>query len=204
MDELTPYLNPGQNTEAGDIELYKIRLLEIEQDIPQDLKTLRKHVHQAIMKVTEDIEVFHFNTAISFIMELVNNIYLVPLVPIDNRSGDRTFVYVMKEALDNTVLLLYPFAPHISEEMWEMLGHNTSVAKTPWPVYCTEIAQEEEKLIVIQINGKVRSKITVSAGTDKEAIRNMALQDDRIKGLLGDNTPKKVCVVKDKLVNIVV
>lgn len=201
VDELSPYLNPEQNHEVGDIDSYKIRLLEMEQAIPQDLKTLRKFVHQTILKVTDDIEVFHFNTAISFIMELVNNIYLVP---VENHTGDKTFLYVMKEALDNVILMLYPFAPHISEEMWHMLGHETSVSRTYWPIYCTQIAQEEERLIVIQINGKVRGKITVSAGITEEEIRSKALQDERVRSLLGDKQPKKVFVVKDRLVNIVV
>ncbi|MBI5191956.1 MAG: leucine--tRNA ligase [Nitrospirae bacterium] len=204
VDELTPYLNPGQNHEAKDIESYKIKLLNMVEkgnDIPQDLKTLRKFTHQTIKKVTDDIEVFHFNTAISFIMELINNIYLIPVE--EGCFNDKAFLYVMKEAMDSVILMLYPFAPHISEEMWQMLGYVESVAKSPWPIYCTEIAQEEERLIVIQINGKVRSKVTVPAGTNEEAIKNMALQDGRIKELLGDIVPKKVFVVKDKLVNIV-
>lgn len=206
VDELSPYLNPKQHPDANgsinviDFESYKIKLLETGQDMPQDLKTLRKFVHQTIKKVTDDIEVFHFNTAISFIMELINNIYLVP---VDNRTGDKTFLYVMKEALDTVILLLYPFSPHISEEMWEMTGHKTSVSKNPWPVYCTEIAEEVEKLIVIQINGKVRGKFTVAADTGEEEIRNMALQDKKVRDMLGDNAPKKVFVVRDKLVNIV-
>lgn len=203
--DLTPHLNPDINfdvgSEAGDIESYRDRLLEIGDNLPADLRTLRKVVHQTIKKVTDDIEVFHFNTAISFIMELVNNIYLIP---IDGRTGDRAFLYVMKEALDTVVLLISPFAPHISEEMWEMLGHKPSIMEVPWPIYCTEIAQEEERLIVIQINGKVRSKITLPAGTPEEEIRRRALLDERIKGLLGDRAPRKVFVVKEKLVNIVV
>ncbi len=200
--ELSPYLNPELNPEAADIDLYKIKLLdEIGEAFPSDLKALRKAVHQTIKKVTEDIEVFHFNTAISFIMELVNNIYLIP---VDGRTQDRSFLYVMREALDAVILLLSPFAPHISEEMWEMLGQKSSVTEVPWPIYCTEIAQEEERLIVIQINGKIRSKVTVPAGTPEEEIRKRALSDERIKGLIGDKIPKKVFVVQDKLVNIVI
>lgn len=207
VDELTLYLNPKQNPDARDIESYKIRLFEMKEegrDLTQELKTLRKFTHQTIKKVTDDIEAFHFNTAISFIMELINNIYLIPIEGEgDVRRNDKAFLYVMKEALDSVILMLYPFAPHISEEMWQMLGYETSVSKSPWPIYCTEIAQEEERLIVIQINGKVRSKVTVPAGTEEEAIKTIALKDARIIELTGDVVPKKVFVVKDKLVNIV-
>lgn len=172
-----------------------------EGDLPPDLKNLRKAVHQTIKKVTDDIDVFHFNTSISFIMELVNNIYLVS---VDGRSGDKAFMFVMKEALDNVVLLLSPFAPHISEEMWTMLGHEPSVLKYKWPSYSEEIASEEERIIVIQVNGKIRSKITVPACSGEEEIREKALSDEKLKSFLGDKAPKKVFVVQGKLVNIVI
>ncbi len=199
--EMSPYLDPEQNPDASDMASYKIILLDIESELPSDLKRLRKTVHQTIKKVTDDIEVFHFNTAISFIMELVNNIYLIP---IEGRTGEKAFLYVMKEALDSLTLLLSPFAPHISEEMWHMLGYEPTIAKAAWPIYCTEISQEEESLIVIQINGKVRSKITVPAGTPEDEIKNKAMSDEKIKGLIGEKAPKKVFVVKEKLVNIVI
>ncbi|MBI5755401.1 MAG: leucine--tRNA ligase [Nitrospirae bacterium] len=175
--------------------------LEVDRELPADLRYLRKSVHQTIRKVTDDIDVFHFNTAISFIMELVNAIYLIP---VEGRTGDRLFLSVMKEALENVVLLLSPFAPHISEEMWGMLGHGPSVLKLQWPSYNEEIAHEEERLIVIQINGKVRGKIKIPAGIPEEEIRRRALSDERINGLIGDKVPSKVFVVQEKLVNIVV
>ncbi|HZX48418.1 MAG TPA: class I tRNA ligase family protein, partial [Nitrospirota bacterium] len=170
-------------------------------ELPADLKNLRKAVHQTIQKVTEDIDVFHFNTAISFIMELVNNIYLVP---VNGRTGDTVFLSAMKEAMVNVVLLLSPFAPHISEEMWTMLGHEPSILNSKWPSYSDEIASEEERIIVIQVNGKVRSKITVPADSGEEEIREKALSDERLKSFLGDKAPKKVFVVQGKLVNIVI
>ncbi|HEY4619556.1 MAG TPA: class I tRNA ligase family protein, partial [Nitrospirota bacterium] len=186
--ELSPYFNGVSDTVP-------------EGELPADLKNLRKAVHQTIKKVTEDIDVFHFNTAISFIMELVNNIYLVP---VEGRTGDRAFLFTMKEALDNVVLLLSPFAPHISEEMWTMIGHGPSVLKNKWPSYSDDIAAEEEMLVVIQVNGKVRSKITVPAGSGEEEIREKALADERLKSFLGDKIPKKVFVVQGKLVNVVI
>ncbi|MEK6584346.1 MAG: class I tRNA ligase family protein, partial [Nitrospirota bacterium] len=172
-----------------------------EGELPADLKNLRKTVHQTIKKVTDDIDVFHFNTAISFIMELVNNIYIIPG---EGRTGDRAFLFVMKEALESVVLLLSPFAPHISEEMWTILGHEPSILSHQWPSCNDEIASEEERLVVIQVNGKVRSKIVVPAGMGEEEIRKKALSDEKIKGILGDKAPKKVFIVQGKLVNIVI
>ncbi|MEK6560409.1 MAG: leucine--tRNA ligase [Nitrospirota bacterium] len=172
-----------------------------EGELPADLKNLRKTVHQTIKKVTDDIDVFHFNTAISFIMELVNNIYLIPG---EGRTGDRAYLFVMKEALESVVLLLSPFAPHISEEMWTMLGHSPSVLRHRWPSCNDEIASEEERLVVIQVNGKVRSKIVVPTGMGEEEIRKKALSDEKIKSILGDKAPKKVFIVQGKLVNIVI
>lgn len=188
IEEVSPYLN-SSTVACPDGEL------------PADLKNLRKTVHQTIKKVTDDIEVFHFNTAISFIMELVNNIYLIPS---GGRTGEQDFLCVMKEALEGVVLLLSPFAPHISEEMWTMLGHEPSVLKRQWPSYSEEAASEEERLVIIQVNGKVRSKITVPAGSGDDMIREKALSDERLMSFLGDIAPKKVFVVQGKLVNIVI
>ena len=186
--ELSPYFN-GVSDSGPDGEL------------PADLKNLRKTVHQTIKKVTDDIDVFHFNTAISFIMELVNNIYLIPG---EGRTGDRAYLFVMKEALESVVVLLSPFAPHISEEMWTMLGHSPSVLRHRWPSCSDEIASEEERLVVIQVNGKVRSKIVVPAAIGEEEIRKKALSDEKIMSILGDKAPKKVFIVQGKLVNIVI
>ena len=186
--ELSPYFN-GVSDSGPDGEL------------PADLKNLRKTVHQTIKKVTDDIDVFHFNTAISFIMELVNNIYLIPG---ERRPGDRAYLFVMKEALESVVVLLSPFAPHISEEMWTMLGHSPSVLRHRWPSCSDEIASEEERLVVIQVNGKVRSKIVVPAAIGEEEIRKKALSDEKIMSILGDKAPKKVFIVQGKLVNIVI
>jgi len=186
--ELSPYFN-GVSDSGPDGEL------------PADLKNLRKTVHQTIKKVTDDIDVFHFNTAISFIMELVNNIYLISG---ERRPGDRAYLFVMKEALESVVVLLSPFAPHISEEMWTMLGHSPSVLRHRWPSCSDEIASEEERLVVIQVNGKVRSKIVVPAAIGEEEIRKKALSDEKIMSILGDKAPKKVFIVQGKLVNIVI
>ncbi len=164
-------------------------------------KNLRRKTHQTIRKVTIDIEDrFHFNTAISAVMELVNAIYLVP------RPGksDTKALSVIREALETTVVLLAPIVPHITEELWQMLGHQTAVCDASWPKYDKDIASEEEMTVVIQINGKLRSRITVPAGEDAEKIKAAVLAEEKIKALIKGTTLKKVIYVPNKLVNIVV
>ena len=166
-----------------------------------DLKGLRRKTHQTIRKVTSDIEDrFHFNTAISAVMELVNTLYSV------KRPGkdDQTALAVIREALEAAVLLLAPIVPHMTEELWQMLGHTTSVADAPWPGFDPAIASEEEMTIVIQINGKLRSRMTVPVGEDAEKIKADAQADEKIVALLKGAKILKVIYVPQKLVNIVV
>jgi leucyl-tRNA synthetase len=170
-------------------------------ELPEELKRLRRSVHQTIQKVTADLEGFHFNTAISFIMELVNAVYQIPM---EGRGKDRVFSLVMREALETVTLLLSPFAPHLSEELWERLGRTESVMRVSWPSYIEEIAREEERVWVIQVNGKVRSRLTVPAGWGDEKVREAALADPKTREWLAGKTPEKVFVVSGRLVNIVV
>ena len=169
--------------------------------LPEDLQGLRRVVHQTIQKVTAGLEAFHFNTAISFIMELVNTLYQIPM---EGREGDRAFPLVMLEALETMALLLSPFAPHVSEEMWERLGHPESIAREPWPEFRPEIAKEAERVVVVQVNGKVRNRLTVPAGMSDETIRALALADPKTLPWLNGKTPSKVVVVSGRLVSIVV
>jgi leucyl-tRNA synthetase len=178
---------------------------DIDQNLPDDLRNLRRLVHQTIQKVTKDLEFFHFNTAISFIMELMNVVYQIPMEGRgEEQIGDTAFTGVMKEALESATLLLSPFAPHLSEELWEMLGHRDGVSLELWPSYREELARVEEQTLVVQINGKVRSRLVIQAGTSEDAIRELALSDPKIREWLDGKTPKKVFVVSGRLVNIVV
>ncbi|HRY38162.1 MAG TPA: leucine--tRNA ligase, partial [Smithellaceae bacterium] len=166
-----------------------------------DLKTLRRKTHQTIRKVTTDIEDrFHFNTAISAVMELVNTLYSVKRP----EKGDQTALSVVREALEAAVLLLAPIVPHMTEELWQMLGHATSVNNATWPEFDPAIASEEEMTIVIQINGKLRSRMTVSVDEDPEKIKADAQADEKIVALLKGIKILKVIYVPKKLVNIVV
>ncbi len=167
-----------------------------------DLKDLHRKTHQSIKKVTNDIEDrFHFNTAISAVMELVNEVNKVLNTAQD--KGDLAWS-VVREAVEATVVLLSPVVPHITEECWRMLGHRESVLNVPWPEYKVEALEVEKRLIVIQVNGKVRSRIEVPASFNQEEIEAEALKDARIQRHVGEKPIKKVIVVQNKLVNVVV
>ncbi len=171
-------------------------------DLPAHLRDLHRKTHQTIEKVTRDIEDrFHFNTAISAIMELVNEINR--FLGSDRDTGDLAWSLV-REAVEATILLLSPVAPHITEEFWEMLGHGKSLLETPWPGFRADALQVDKRLVVIQINGKVRSRIEVPSSFDQKEIETEALKDKRIRDLIGGKPIKKVIVVKNKLVNVVI
>ena len=161
-------------------------------------RTLRRSVHKTIKKVTEDVEErFHFNTAIAAVMELLN--VLQDAAPAVSHNGA-----LMKEALESVVLLLAPFVPHITEELWQQLGHTTPLTETAWPEYDRAAVVDEELLVVVQVNGKLRSKLTVAAGTDEEAVKTMALADEKVQPFLEGKQVRKVICVPGKLINIVV
>jgi leucyl-tRNA synthetase len=163
-----------------------------------DERILRRAVHKTIRKVTEDIEErFHFNTAIAAIMELLNTLQASELS--SPHSGP-----VMKEALESMVLLLAPFVPHIAEELWQALGHAEQLSSAPWPDYDRTAVVDDELLVVVQVNGKLRSKITVPAGTDETELKSRALADEKVQPFLKDVQVRKVICVPGKLVNIVV
>ncbi len=155
-------------------------------------------MHQTIRKVGRDIEDrFHFNTAISAVMELVNTLY--QFEPKDDEA-----YLVMKEALRSVLLLLAPFAPHISEELWQILGYPASISQHPWPVYDQAIASEDEITVVIQINGKLRSKINLPKDAGEDTIKHSALSDTRILEFIQVKPIRKIIFAGRKLVNIVI
>jgi leucyl-tRNA synthetase len=149
-----------------------------------------KVLHKTIKKVTKDTNSLDFNTAISQMMILVNELYKIEDLP---RS--------IWEAL---ILMLAPYVPHLAEELWEMAGHKPSVANQNWPKYREELTIDDEVEIVIQINGKLRAKIQTAKGIAKDAILSEAMKQERIIELTEGKTIIKTIVVPDKLVNIVV
>jgi leucyl-tRNA synthetase len=168
-------------------------------ELEPDLRDLYKKIHQTIYKVTGDIEDrFHFNTAISAVMELVNMMYGFP---VDARSPAITSLFRL--AIETVILLLSPVTPHIAEEIWSELG-NDSIFKASWPVHCPEALIKDMLLVVIQVNGKMRSKFSVSADADDALIEQMALSDDRVQKMIAGKPIRKIVVVQKKLVNIVI
>jgi leucyl-tRNA synthetase len=182
-------------------DIKEVRPLPAGVALEDELKALRRKTHQTIRKVTIDIEDrFHFNTAISAVMELVNAVYQIKRPA----SDDKIALATVREALETAVILLVPIVPHITEEIWQMLGHKTLAANIPWPQFDPAIASEEEMTIVVQINGKLRSRMTVAVDEDPEKIKTDALADERIVSLLSGAKIMKVIYVPKKLVNIVI
>ncbi len=162
---------------------------------------LYRKTHLTIKKVTEDIErEFHFNTAISALMEMVNEMYDYTAGGV---STDRQRT-VLRSAIDALTLLISPFAPHFAEELWASMGHPAHIANEPWPQHDPEAIIASEVTIIVQVNGKVRSKLTLPAGTSDKDAEAAALADPKVKEFTRGNPPKKVIVVQGKLVNVVV
>ena len=159
-------------------------------------RDLRRKTHQTIRKVTADYEGFAFNTAIAAMMELRN--VLNEAVKRNNVSAE-----AWHEAIDQLLLCLAPIAPHVTEESWSHRGRPYSIHQQPWPTWDAEIAKEDSLTLVVQVNGKVRDKIETAAGQDDAALQALALASENVQKHLGDNPPRKVIVVKGKLVNIV-
>ncbi len=159
-------------------------------------RQLQQKIHQTIRKVSEDLERIHQNTAIAAIMELLNT--TSSAFEREVRPG------LVREALEAMALLLMPFAPHFGEEMWARLGHRTLASEAPWPRYKAELAEEETIQVVIQINGKVRSKFLAQPRISRGELERRALEDKKIQSFTRGKTVQRVIVVPHKLVNIVV
>lgn len=166
------------------------------------LKDLNHMTHVTIKRVTEDIERrFQFNTAISAIMELVNKLYQFEK---EEGSKEGPSGEVFKEALNTLVILLNPFAPHMTEELWQLMGGETVLASTSWPILDESALTTDEIEVVVQVNGKVRSKISVSADATKETVEESALNDEKVQEWTTGKEIKKVIYVPGKLVSVVV
>ncbi|MGF1760563.1 leucine--tRNA ligase [Photobacterium sagamiensis] len=159
-------------------------------------KSLRRDVHKTIAKVSDDIGRRQtFNTAIAAIMELMNKLAKAPQADAQDRA-------LLDEALKAIVTMLYPMTPHICFEMWEALGES-DVDHAVWPVADEKALVEDEKLIIVQVNGKLRAKLTVAADATKEQVEELALNDERVTKFTAEATIRKVIYVPGKLLNIV-
>jgi leucyl-tRNA synthetase len=166
-----------------------MQLADAVQDVEPNRETLRL-LHRTIKKVTEDLDAMRFNTAISSMMEFSNHLTKLASRP--------------RSVLEPFVLLLSPFAPHLAEELWSVLGHPDSLAYEPWPAFEEALTRAEEIEIPVQVNGKLRSKLSVLADIHEAGLRAAALADERIRSLTEGKQIRKVIVVPGKLVNVVV
>ncbi len=163
-------------------------------------RDLRRKTHQTLTRVSDDLENFRFNTAVAGLMEWTNAMYEVA-----NALPSGTHSAALDEAIEYFVLALAPFAPHLADELWTSgLGQSGFLYHHPWPQADPEAAKNDEITLVVQVNGKVRDKITAPADLDQAALQALALASPKVVEALGGNAPKKVIVVPGKLVNVVV
>ncbi len=170
-------------------------------ELSPEARRMQRRLHQAIKRITDEFAGrWHFNTCVSTLMSLVNEFYLLRpeiergLVPLP----------LLARAQRDLALLLHPFAPYLSHELWELLGEKGSLLRQPWPKYDPALAREEEIEIVVQVNGKIRARLLVSADAGEEEVRQLALNDPKVLSSLDGKQIVKAIVVPHKLVNIVV
>jgi leucyl-tRNA synthetase len=175
-------------------ELKDMPAAETEAGIEREV--VRK-IHQTIRHVSNDLEQFEFNTVISALMELTNELYAA-------RDGGKFGPAELRSGLESLLLLMAPEVPHIAEELWQELGKPYSIHKQPWPEFDPELAKEDEITLVIQVNGKVRDRITVPAEISEQAARQAALASEAAQRFMEGKEPSEVIVVPGRLVNIVV
>lgn len=188
------YVTEIRETDSLDYENGKLKV-----DINNEAsKKLNYKLNTIVKKVGDDIgNRFSFNTAISSIMELVNEIYKY-------RQRDKIDISLMEDAVTKLLIILSPFAPHITEEMWSWLGHENRLYDTAWPDFDEKALLLDEAEVIVQINGKLKDKIRVNMGTDKSNLEKLALDSEKVKESIGDGNIVKVIVIPDKLVNLVV
>ncbi len=167
-------------------------------ELTKEDKAMRYTINATLKKVTQDLsEKFGFNTAISALMELINEMYKYK--ELENRNEG-----VIKEAVEIIVSIIAPFAPHMGEELWTMIGKEGSIFNISWPKYDETALVKDEVEVVVQVNGKVRGKLSIGANISREEMQEAAMNDEKIKALVEGKTIVKVVAVPKKLVNIVV
>jgi leucyl-tRNA synthetase len=183
----------------------RLRSVSVDWNSPTDMaqatakeKILVRRTHQTLKRVTNDFEVrWHFNTSIALVMELVNEFHAQE--PLDQDASPA----ILKRVLSLTVLMLSPMTPHIAEEMWGILGNSGTISRQRWPQYREDLTREDQIEIIIQINGRLRSKMLVDENLSEDETRDRALSDPRIAPLIVGKEFAKTVVVPKKLVNIV-
>jgi len=183
-------------------------------DLNESERAVRRKTHDTIRRATVDIEErMNLNTAISSLMELVNELYTFSATTalgapareaIASRVERVQTLLVMREAIDALIVMLSPFAPHTCEELWELVGHTTGLTRAPWPVFDAEAARADQVVVPVQVNGKVRARLTVPAGLSDDDLRERVLADASVQAYIAGKTIRKVVVAKGPLVSVVV
>jgi leucyl-tRNA synthetase len=191
--DLRPYYDPNwRKKETG------------EEPTP-DTRALRRKLHQTVRKVSEDVENFRFNTAVAAVMELTNEVSAVRNA-LAGRTPEAIGVprALLSETLETLTLLIAPMMPHLADELWERLGKEGFTLQQPWPVFDPEAAAEEAITIVVQVNGKVRDRLLVPAGTPGEEVERLALASEKVTSELNGKQVRKIIAVPGKLINVVI
>jgi leucyl-tRNA synthetase len=183
---------------AGAVRDTQAKVIDAASATDEEKKLLRK-AHQTLQRVTADFETrWHFNSAIALLMELTNQVYSQE--PLE----DSVRPEVTKEVLELLTLMLAPMTPHIAEEMWEMMGHQDGLWTSGWPVANAELAKDDQVEVPVQVNGKLRGKLTVAVGIVQEEILELAKVEPAIAQQLSGKRIVKVIYVSNKLLNLVV
>ena len=168
-------------------------------------RKLRRKTHETISRVTVDVEQrIHLNTAISALMELVNEMYAFGDAAHKRAAVRPQSASVLREAIEALVIMISPFAPHTAEELWEMTAHQGGLAKASWPFFDEAAAKADEIVVPVQVNGKLRSRLTLPADTPEGELRERALADSAVRPHVDGKSIKSVVIVKGKLINVVV
>ena len=168
-------------------------------DFDTESTALRREIHRAISHVGNDIESLHFNRAVARLYELTNALQTAARAPDWNAQLGR----VMREGLDSLIVMISPMMPHLAEECWSRLGHDTLVADAPWPRFDPALLESNTVTMAVQVNGKRRGEISVSRAAGKEAIEEMALSLETVRRSIDDRPVRKIIVIPGRIVNVV-
>ena len=190
LEASKPWSNQG--VEGANRFINRVYRMIVESNFITDgeTKELEKVYHQTVKKVTEDYEALSFNTAISQMMIFVNEVYKV------NKLS--------KEYAEGFVKMISCITPHLGEELWNILGHDNTIAYEAWPTYDEAKTKETVITLAVQVNGKLRDKLDIPAGASKEETEKLALASQKVQNFIGDNPVRKVIVIPGKIVNIVI
>ncbi|HUS18349.1 MAG TPA: class I tRNA ligase family protein, partial [Terriglobales bacterium] len=173
----------------------------VPEALAPEARKIQRKLHQTIAKITQDFDGrWHFNTSIAAVMELVNELYAAETAIAANRIP----IALLADIQRKLVLLLAPFAPYLAAELWSLVGEKGILFKQPWPKFDAALAKEDEIEIPVQVNGKLRARISVPAESPEDFVRQEALADVKVKAAMEAKEVLKVIVVAGKLVNIVV